>query len=88
MELLEVYHEAMAMWIITRVTGGKCEGGPVCLWPDRIGHPKRSNRNSSHTGARIRHGSYGFRSTALLLSTARNYPGPVYVLGNLSCPRW
>jgi hypothetical protein len=26
MELLEVYHEAMATWIITRVTGGKCEG--------------------------------------------------------------
>ena len=26
MELLEVYHEAMATWIITRVTSGKCEG--------------------------------------------------------------
>ena len=26
MEFLEVYHEAMATWIITRVTGGKCEG--------------------------------------------------------------
>jgi len=30
----------------------------------------------------------GFRSTALLLSAARNYPGPVCVLGNLSCPHW
>src|SRR6478736_8287168 len=26
MELMEVYHEAMAAWIITRVTSGKCEG--------------------------------------------------------------
>ena len=26
MELMEVYHEAMAMWIIARVTNGKCEG--------------------------------------------------------------
>src|SRR5258707_15038933 len=26
MESLGVYHEAMATWIITRVTGGKCEG--------------------------------------------------------------
>jgi hypothetical protein len=46
------------------------------------------DRNSSHTGPRIRNGPYGFRSTALLLSAARNYPGPVCVLGNLSCPHW
>jgi hypothetical protein len=26
MELMEVYHEAMATWIIARVTGGMCEG--------------------------------------------------------------
>ena len=26
MELLEVYHEAMATWIVARVTSGKCEG--------------------------------------------------------------
>jgi hypothetical protein len=26
MELMEVYHEAMATWIIARVTSGKCEG--------------------------------------------------------------
>ncbi len=26
MELMEVYHEAMAAWIIARVTSGKCEG--------------------------------------------------------------
>ena len=26
MELMEVYHEAMAVWIIARVTSGKCEG--------------------------------------------------------------
>jgi hypothetical protein len=26
MELIEVYHEAMAAWIIARVTNGKCEG--------------------------------------------------------------
>ena len=26
MELLEVYHEAMATWITARVTSGKCEG--------------------------------------------------------------
>jgi hypothetical protein len=26
MELMEVYHEAMATWIITRVTSGNCEG--------------------------------------------------------------
>jgi hypothetical protein len=26
MELMEVYHEAMAAWIIARVTNGKCEG--------------------------------------------------------------
>ena len=26
MELIEVYHEAMATWIIARVTSGKCEG--------------------------------------------------------------
>ena len=26
MELLEVYHKAMATWIIARVTSGKCEG--------------------------------------------------------------
>jgi hypothetical protein len=82
MELMEVYHEATATWIIVRVTSGKCEGGPVCLRPDRIGHPKRSDGNSSHTGPGIGHGPYGFRSTALLLSAARNYLGPVCVLGN------
>src|SRR5258707_14537476 len=37
----------------------------VCLRPDRISHPKRSDRNSSHPGPRIRHGPNGFRSTAL-----------------------
>src|ERR1700693_6617517 len=26
MELMEVYHETMATWIIARLTGGKCEG--------------------------------------------------------------
>jgi hypothetical protein len=26
MELMEVYHEAMAAWIIAWVTSGKCEG--------------------------------------------------------------
>jgi hypothetical protein len=26
MELMEVYHEAMAKWIIARATSGKCEG--------------------------------------------------------------
>jgi hypothetical protein len=26
MELMEVYHEEMATWIIARVTSGKCEG--------------------------------------------------------------
>jgi hypothetical protein len=26
MEFLEVYHQAMAMWIIARMTSGKCEG--------------------------------------------------------------
>jgi hypothetical protein len=26
MELMEVYHQAMAKWIIARVTSGKCEG--------------------------------------------------------------
>ena len=26
MELMELYHEAMAVWIIARVTSGKCEG--------------------------------------------------------------
>jgi hypothetical protein len=26
MEFLEVYHQAMATWIIARVTDGKCEG--------------------------------------------------------------
>ena len=26
MEFMEVYHEAMATWIIERVTSGKCEG--------------------------------------------------------------
>src|SRR5260370_12562412 len=26
MELMEVYHEAMAKWIIARGTSGKCEG--------------------------------------------------------------
>jgi hypothetical protein len=26
MELIEVYHEAMATWIIARATSGKCEG--------------------------------------------------------------
>ena len=26
MELMEVYHEAMAKWVITRATSGKCEG--------------------------------------------------------------
>jgi hypothetical protein len=26
MELMEVYHEAMAKWIIAQATGGKCEG--------------------------------------------------------------
>ena len=26
MELMEFYHEAMAAWIIARVTSGKCEG--------------------------------------------------------------
>jgi len=31
MEFLEVYHEAMATWIITRVTGGKCEGAQFVL---------------------------------------------------------
>src|ERR1700682_3912660 len=29
MELMEVYHEAMAVWIIARVTSGKCEGAEV-----------------------------------------------------------
>jgi hypothetical protein len=26
MELMELYHEAMAAWIIARMTSGKCEG--------------------------------------------------------------
>jgi hypothetical protein len=26
MELMEVYHEAMATWIVARMTSGKCEG--------------------------------------------------------------
>jgi hypothetical protein len=26
MELLEIYHQAMAKWIITRLSCGKCEG--------------------------------------------------------------
>src|SRR5258708_19949693 len=29
MELMEVYHEAMAKWIIARATSGKCEGSEL-----------------------------------------------------------
>jgi hypothetical protein len=54
MELMEVYREAMAVWIIARVTSGKCEGAQVFLLPVRIGHPKAirgilQRRNNMHS---------------------------------------
>ncbi len=69
MELMEVYHEAMATWIIARVTSGKCEGAEFVF-----GLIESAIRKEATS---IGHGPYGFRSTGLLLSAARNYPGPV-----------
>jgi len=45
----EVHHEAMAKWIIARATSGKCEGSEFVFDLIEISHPKRSDRNSSHT---------------------------------------
>ena len=36
MELMEVYHEAMAAWIIARVTSGKSEPAALALPPLRL----------------------------------------------------
>jgi hypothetical protein len=94
MELMEVYHEAMAAWIIARVTSGKCEGAAfvfgliesairkeateILLTPIQELDMVRMDFGRLHC----------YYRQPVLLSAARHYPGPVCVLGNLSCPHW
>jgi hypothetical protein len=86
MELMDVYHEARAKWIIARATSGKCEGSEFVFDLIESGIRKEATEilltpvQESDMG--------GFRSTALLLSAAQNYPGSVCVLSHLSCPHW
>jgi hypothetical protein len=48
MELMEVYHEAMATWIIARVTSGKCEGAAFVFASSNRPSEKKRQKFFSH----------------------------------------
>src|SRR5271157_3683694 len=88
MEVMKVYNEAMATWIIARVTSGKCEGAQFVFGLIESAIRNEATEILLTPVQELDMVRMDFGRHALLLSAARNYPGPVCVLGNLSCPHW
>jgi hypothetical protein len=88
MELMEVYHEAMAKWIIARATSGKCEGSDFVF--DLIESAIRKEATEIlltpvQESDMVR---MDFGRLHCYYRQPKNYPSSVCVLGHLSCPHW
>ena len=88
MELMEIYNEAMAAWIIARVTSGRCEGAEFVFGLIESAIRKEATEILLTPVQELDMVHMDFGRLHCYYRAARHYAGPVCVLGNLSCPHW
>jgi hypothetical protein len=88
MELMEVYHEAMAKWIIARATGGKCQGSEFVFNLIESAIRKEATEILLTPVQESDMVRMDFGRLHCYYRQPKITRGSVCVLGHLSCPHW